>query len=82
MLQFQGVEVLLELPHMYEVCYELGIVATALPSDLFNDQLRISLHQELSDPQRDRASVRPKIKASYSAMLLVALNSRCTMYFS
>jgi len=43
MLQFQGVEVLLELPHMYEVCCELGIVATALPSDLLNDQLRISL---------------------------------------
>ena len=81
MLQFQGVEVLLELPHMYEVCCELGIVATALPSDLLNDQMRIFLHQELPDP-RDRACVRPKIKASYSAMLLVALNSRCTIYFS
>ena len=52
MLQFQGVEVLLELPHMYEVCCELGIVATALPSDLLNDQLRISLHQELPGPHR------------------------------
>jgi len=52
MLQFQGVEVLLELPHIYEVCCELGIVSTALPSDQLNDQLRISLHQELSDPHR------------------------------
>ena len=80
-MQFQGVEVLLELPHVNEICRELGIVAAAIPPDLLDDQLRISLHQELPDP-RDRACVRPKIKASYSAMLLVALNSRCTMYFS
>ena len=50
MLQFQGVEVLLELPHVNEVCYELGIVAAAIPPDLLDDQLRISLHQELPDP--------------------------------
>jgi hypothetical protein len=31
---------------------------------------------------RDRATVKPKISASYSTMLLVALNSRCTMYFT
>jgi hypothetical protein len=31
---------------------------------------------------RDRAADKPKISASYSAMLLVALNSRCTMYFT
>jgi hypothetical protein len=37
MLQFQGVEVLLELPRVYEVCRELGIVAVAIPSDLLDD---------------------------------------------
>ena len=52
MLQVQGVEVLLELPHVNEVCRELGIVAAAIPPDLLDDQLRISLHQELPDSQR------------------------------
>ena len=37
---------------MYKVCCELGIAATALPSDVLDDQLRISLHQELPNPQR------------------------------
>ena len=37
MLQFQGVEFLLELPHVDEVCHELGIVAAAIPSDLLDD---------------------------------------------
>jgi hypothetical protein len=31
---------------------------------------------------RDRAADKPKISASYSVILLVALNSRCTMYFT
>jgi hypothetical protein len=31
---------------------------------------------------RDRAVLSPKIRASYSAILLVALNSRCTMYMN
>jgi len=51
MLQFQGDEVLLELPHMNEVCRELGIVAAALPSDLLDDQLGVSFHQKLPDPK-------------------------------
>jgi hypothetical protein len=42
MLQFQGVKVLLKLPHMDEVCRELGIIATAFPLDLIDDQLGIS----------------------------------------
>jgi hypothetical protein len=50
-LQFQYVEVLLQLPHMDDVCCELGIVATALPLDLPDDELRVSLDQELPDPQ-------------------------------
>src|SRR6185436_5253588 len=52
MLQFQGVEVLLELPHVNEECRELGIVAATIPPNLLEDQLRIFLHQELPDPQR------------------------------
>jgi len=51
MLQFQGDEVLLELPHMNEVCRELGIVAAALPSNLLDDQLGVAFHQKLSDPK-------------------------------
>jgi hypothetical protein len=31
---------------------------------------------------RDRVVLSPKIKASYSTMLFVALNSRCTMYLN
>jgi hypothetical protein len=31
---------------------------------------------------RDRVVFSPKIRASYSAMLLVALNSKCTMYLN
>jgi hypothetical protein len=31
---------------------------------------------------RDRATMSRKIKASYSAILLVAPKSRCTMYFN
>jgi hypothetical protein len=32
---------------MDEVCCELGIVATALPTDLPDDELEVSLDQEL-----------------------------------
>jgi hypothetical protein len=32
---------------MDEICCELGIVATALSPDLFDDELRVSLDQEL-----------------------------------
>ena len=50
MLQFQYVEVLLQLPHLDEVCCELGLVAAALAPDLLDDELGVSFHQELSDP--------------------------------
>jgi hypothetical protein len=43
--------------------------------------MRVPLYEELVDP-RDRAVDRPKISASYSAMLLVALNSSRTTYCS
>jgi hypothetical protein len=42
-LQFQCIEIFLQLPHMDEVCCELGIVATALPLDLLDDKLGVSL---------------------------------------
>jgi hypothetical protein len=66
---------------MDEVSCELGVVVATLPPDLPDDELGISFDQELPDP-RDRAAVSPKIKASYSTMLLVASKSRCTMYFN
>jgi hypothetical protein len=50
-LQFQCVEILLQLHHMDEVCCELGIVATTLPMGLPDDELGVSLDQELPDPQ-------------------------------
>jgi hypothetical protein len=64
-----------------KVGYEPGLIAATHPADLLDDQLGVSLYQKLADPQ-DRAANKPKISASYSAMLLVALNSRCTMYFT
>ena len=66
---------------MKKVGYEPGLIASTLSADLLDDQLGVSLHQKLADLQ-DRAANKPKISASYSAMLLVALNSRCTMYFT
>jgi hypothetical protein len=51
MSQFQCIEILLQLLHMDEVCCEPGIVATALPLDLPDDELGVSLDQELPDPQ-------------------------------
>jgi hypothetical protein len=64
-----------------EVSCESGLVAATFPVDLLDDQLGVPLHEELRIP-KDRADDKPKISASYSAMLLVALNSRCTMYFT
>jgi hypothetical protein len=73
MLQFQGREVLFQPPYVEEVSCEPGLVAATFPTDLLDDQLGVP---------KDRAADKPKISASYSAMLLVALNSRCTMYFT
>jgi hypothetical protein len=50
MLQFQHIEILLELPHMDEVSCELGIVTATLPPDLPDDELGISFDQEFPDP--------------------------------
>jgi hypothetical protein len=51
MLQFQGCEVFLQFSHVEKVGCEPGLIAATLPADLLDDQLGVSLHQELSDPQ-------------------------------
>ena len=53
MLQFQGVEVLLQLPHMNEVRRKLRVVATAVPQTclMINWDLEVSLHQDLLNPE-------------------------------
>jgi hypothetical protein len=50
MLQFQHIEILLELPDMDEISCELGIVTATLPPDLPDDELGVSFDQELPDP--------------------------------
>jgi hypothetical protein len=81
MLQFQHIKVVLQPLHMKEVGCELGIVAATFPPDLPDDELGVPFDQDSRTP-RDRAAVSPKIKASYSAMLLVASKLRCTIYFN
>jgi hypothetical protein len=81
MLQVQGNEILLQLSYVEEVSCEPGLVATTFSTDLLDDQLGVPFTRSWQIP-RDRAADKPKINASYSAMLLVALNSRCTMYFT
>jgi hypothetical protein len=49
-LQFQGREVLFQLPYVEEVSCELRLVAATFPADLFVNQLGVPLHEELSDP--------------------------------
>jgi hypothetical protein len=50
MLQFQGNEVLFQLPYMEEVSYEPGLVAATFSLDLLDNQLGVPLHEELVDP--------------------------------
>jgi hypothetical protein len=66
---------------MEEVSCESRLVAATFSMDLLDDKLGVPPHEELTDP-RDRAAVRPKISASYSTILLVALNSSRTTYCS
>jgi hypothetical protein len=78
MLQFQGNEILFQLPYVKEVSYEPRLVAATFSADLLDNQLGVPFTRSWRIP-RDRAADKPKISASYSAMLLVALNSRCTI---
>jgi hypothetical protein len=81
MLQFQGREVFFQLPYVEEVSCEPGLVAATFPADLLDDQLGVPFTRSWWIP-RDRAADKPKINASYSGILLVALNSRCIMYLT
>jgi hypothetical protein len=81
MLQFQGREVFFQLPCMEEVSCEPGLVAATFPTDMLDDQLGVPFMRSWRTP-RDRATDKQKINALYSAILLVALNSRRTMYFT
>jgi hypothetical protein len=50
MLQFQGSEVLFQLPYMEEVSCEPRLVAATFSSDFLDNQLGVPLHEELADP--------------------------------
>jgi hypothetical protein len=50
MLQFQGSEVLFQLPYVEEVSYEPGLIAATFSADLLDNQLGVPLHEELADP--------------------------------
>jgi hypothetical protein len=45
MLQFQGNEVLFQLPYVEEVSCEPGLVAATFSADLLDDQLGVPLHE-------------------------------------
>jgi hypothetical protein len=81
MLQFQSNEILFQFPYVEDVSCEPGLVAATFSADLLDNQLGVPFTRSWQIP-KDRAAVKPKISASYSAMLVVALNSRCTMYFT
>jgi hypothetical protein len=49
-LQFQGNEILFQLPYVEEVSYEPGLVAAIFTADLLDNQLGVPLHKELADP--------------------------------
>jgi hypothetical protein len=50
MLQFQGNEVLFQLPYMEEVSCEPGLVVATFSTDLLDNHLGVPLHEELADP--------------------------------
>ena len=50
MLQFQGSEVLFQLPYVEEVSCEPGLVEATFSMDLLDYQLGVPLHEELADP--------------------------------
>jgi hypothetical protein len=50
MLQFQGREVLFQLPYVEEVCEPGSLQLHVAVLDLFDNQLGVHLHEELADP--------------------------------
>jgi hypothetical protein len=79
-MQIQDFKILFQLLNMQQVRSQLWVIAAAFTLDLLDDELRVTLHKQLSG--LDRAALSPKMRASYSALLLVALNSGCTMYLN
>ena len=49
-MQFQGSEVLFQLPYVEEVSCEPGLIAATFSADLLDNQLGVPLHEELADP--------------------------------
>jgi hypothetical protein len=71
-LQVQDLKVLSQLARVEQIGSKLWVIAGAISLDLLDDELGVSFHEELLDPQRQ----------GYSAMLSVALKSRCTIYLN
>jgi hypothetical protein len=70
-LQVQDLKVLFQLARMEQIGNQLRVIAGAISFDLLDNELGVSFHE---------AVLNPKSRDSYSAMLLAALKSRCTMY--
>jgi hypothetical protein len=49
-LQFQGNEVLFQLPYVEEISCEPGLIAATFSTYLLDNQLGVPLHEELADP--------------------------------
>jgi hypothetical protein len=50
MLQFQGSEVLFQLPYVEEVSCKPWLVTTTFFADQLDNELGVPLHEELTDP--------------------------------
>jgi hypothetical protein len=50
MLQFQGNEILFQLPYVEEVSCKPGLVAATFSADLLYNQLGVPLDEELANP--------------------------------
>jgi hypothetical protein len=65
-VQIQNIKVLCQLLCVDQVGSRLGIIVATLPFDLLDDELGVT--------PKDRVVLSPKMRASHSTMLLVALN--------
>jgi hypothetical protein len=50
MLQFQGNEILFQLPYVEEVSCEPRLVAAMFSANMLDNQLGVPSHEELADP--------------------------------
>jgi hypothetical protein len=51
-LQVQDLKVLFQLARMEQIGGQLQIIATAISLDLLDDELGVSFHEELPNPQQ------------------------------